>query len=78
MIFPVCQDIGLCLACKCDLNDVTLHNEFLERKRFLGKHVIIPLTSKVIYFKRGNIQPKPPRYESINDNYTLSHPNKFP
>jgi hypothetical protein len=39
------------LLYKCDLNDVTLHNEFLERKRFLAKHVIIPLTLKVIYFK---------------------------
>jgi hypothetical protein len=36
---------------KCDLNDITLHDEFLERKRFLAKHVIIPLTLKVIYFK---------------------------
>jgi hypothetical protein len=50
-MFPVCQDFRLCLICKCDLNYVTLHNKFLERKCFLAKHVIIPLTLKVIYFK---------------------------
>jgi hypothetical protein len=38
-----------------DLNDVTLHNEFLERKRLLAKHVIIPLTLKVIYFTKYQI-----------------------
>jgi hypothetical protein len=30
----------LCLIYKCDLNDVTLHNEFLERKRFLAKPAV--------------------------------------